>query len=201
MLHICMISGQQLPNISSEGVLAVSDLKFELRAVHGFPFCMQQLLHRSQILEDSTKLDACMDLQLVLRPLPAYQYLKASYEFDDACKSGLMKVARFLLQAGMDKNNTWQRDRTGLMQAARGNHVEIVQMLLQARASKDLRDAQGITALMHAAGDGRVEVARTLLEAGAERNLQDGNGNTALMRAAHFGHVETVRAFLEAGAD
>ena len=68
MLRIWQMSGQELPAVSTERILDVQDLKASL-SLDGFPICMQQLLHNGKSLNSFTKLDAPMDLQLVLLPL------------------------------------------------------------------------------------------------------------------------------------
>ena len=61
MLRICKISGEELPPISPENVRDIRDLKHELCNLHGFPTCLQQLLHKGKRLDDSTKIDSLKD--------------------------------------------------------------------------------------------------------------------------------------------
>ena len=58
----CKLSpGKKNPDVGDMG-----DLKHELRKLHCFPVCMQELLHNDNSLADWTALEAAMDLQLVL---------------------------------------------------------------------------------------------------------------------------------------
>ncbi|CAE7212542.1 mask, partial [Symbiodinium pilosum] len=180
----------------------VRHLKASLCKLHGFPTCMQQLLHNGNSLENSFELDALMNLQLILvTPSNEAQQLKAAGELLDSCARGNLQIARLLLEAGANKNAKDDLLRTALMLTAERGHVEIVRLLLQAGADKDMQDCLGETALTLAAQNGHVEIARLLLQAGADKDLQRHVGCTALMIAAYYGHTEIVRLLLQAGAD
>ena len=45
MLRIWQMSGQELAAIDMEKIFDVRGLKATLRSLHGFPMCMQQMLH------------------------------------------------------------------------------------------------------------------------------------------------------------
>ena len=66
MLRVWNLSGEELAAMTMEGLSDVKNLKLELRALHGHPVSMQQLMHGGASLEDATKLDSPMDLQLVI---------------------------------------------------------------------------------------------------------------------------------------
>ncbi|CAE7566545.1 mask, partial [Symbiodinium pilosum] len=185
MLRIWRMSGQELPAVSIEGISVVRDLKASLCSLHGFPLCMQQLLHNGNGLDDSTKLDAPIDLQLVLLALSTKaQQCEAANELCESCLKGDLNIVRLLLEAGANKNATDPENRTALMLAAETGHLEITRLLLEAGADKDLKTALCTTALMVAAQKGHVEIARLLLDAGANKDLPGGCwGYTALMMA------------------
>ena len=189
MLRIWRISGQELPAVSMEKVLDVRDLKASLRSLHGFPMCMQQLLHKGNSLDNSTKLDVTMDLQIVLRAPESER--EAELELLEACSQGYLKIASLLLEAGANKNAKADEGKTALMLAAEKGHVEIARLLLEAGANKDLQEFDDYgyhnTALMYAAGNGHVETTRLLLEAGLGKNQRNRDGYTALMNAAFVG--------------
>ena len=69
MIRIWQMSGKELPAGSMDEISEVRDLKASIGSLHGFPICMQQLLHKGNSLGDSTKLDAPIELQLVLLAL------------------------------------------------------------------------------------------------------------------------------------
>ena len=189
MLRIWRVSGQELPpiNMKDEKIRSVRDLKRSLRSLHGFPLCMQQLLHDGNTLDNTTQLDAAMDLQLVLLPLAtADQKFEAGKELLKACGSGDLETARFLLEAGIDKDfRNPDGGETPLLRAVEDDgHAHIVQLLLKAGAHANRSDYFGEAPLMYAARNGHVEIAQLLLEAGADKNLANDEGETALMIAA-----------------
>ncbi|CAE7700663.1 mask [Symbiodinium pilosum] len=142
MIHVWTVSGQELPAISLEDVRDVRDLKSTLRRLHGFPICMQQLLHNGNSLEDSTQLgpSSDMSMQLVLSaPSSAKQPREAANELLEACEMGSLLVTRLLLEAGAHKDEQDTTGYTALMCAASHGHEEIVQLLLEAGADKDAR--------------------------------------------------------------
>ena len=169
MLRIWQMSGLELPAVSVEEVLYVRALKASLSRLHGFPMCMQQLLHDGNSLDNSTMLDAPMDLQLLV--LGAFstevQQFEAASELRAACVHGDLEIAKRLLGAGANKNAENDVGRTALMLASESGHVEIARLLLEAGAGKDLQNSNDYTALMFAAWNGHVEIARMLVEAGA----------------------------------
>ena len=204
MLRIWQMSGQELPAVSMAQISHVRDLKESLRRQHGFPMCMQQLLHKGTSLDNSTELDAPIDLQLVLIPLSTHKLqLEAAKELAEACKQGDLKTTRLLLEAGAKQDQLQNySDNTALMLAAENGHVEIARLLLDAGADKNLQNERDSTALMLAARNGHVEIARQLLKAGADIDQREfGDGYTALFFAAESGHVEIVQLLLEAGAN
>ena len=204
MLRIWQMSGQELPTASMDEISDVLSLKTSLRSRHGFPLCMQQLLCNGNSLDNSTKLEAPIDLQLVLLTLSKeVLQVEAAKELAEVCLQGGLTTARLLLEAGVNQDAKNDEGHTALMLAAGNGHVEMARLLLAAGADKDLQNRFGNTALMRAAENGHVEIARLLLEAGADRGLDLHNrfGNTALMLAAGNGHVEMARLLLEAGAD
>ena len=194
MIRIWKLSGQELPAVSTEEISNVLDLKASLRSLHGFPMCVQRVLHNGNSLDNSTKLDVPIGLQLVLLAFSTEeQQAEAAKELAESCGKGDLKVARLLLEAGASKNAEDGEGNTVLMLAAQSGHVEIVRLLLEADADKDLLDSNGCTALMLSAEKGHVKTARLLLQAGANKDRQDRKGNTALMLTADNDHVETAR--------
>ena len=202
MLRILQMSGQELPAVSMEEISSVQDLKASLRSQHGLPMCMQKVLLQGNSLENATKLDAPVDLQLILLSTLSTEeeQVEAAEELAKACAQGDVQIVRLLLEAGADKNAEDPSGNTALMLAAENSHVEIGRLLLEAGADKE-QAGDGYTALMLAAKNDHVEIARLLLEAGADKDVPTGHGCTALMLAARTGHVEIARLLLQAGAD
>ena len=125
MLRIWQMSGQELSAISIEEISDVWDMKAALLRQHGFPKCMQQLLHNGINLDNSTKLDEPIDLQLVLKPLSTEaQRLEAATELVASCAQGDLETARLLVEAGANKNAEDHEGKPALMLAAENGHVD-----------------------------------------------------------------------------
>ncbi|CAE7570656.1 Kidins220 [Symbiodinium sp. CCMP2456] len=110
----------------------VGTLKDYLRAKHGFPVCLQEVLQANSFLQAATKLEETMELQLVLKAVDGNaNLLAAANEFTyDAIGAGRLDVARFLLEAGLPA-------RLFLQEASREGHAGIVDLLLKSRADVD----------------------------------------------------------------
>ena len=217
MVRIWRVSGKELPAISVEDLSGerilkrsrtsregneitdtlrpdVGGLKRELCRLHGFPLCQQDLLHEGKRLENSTKLDDSMDLQLVFLPLATdVLQREAANEFLDACMNGDKRTAQSLLDAGVDKDvRRHDNYYTGLMLAAINGNLDIAQMLLEVGADKEMQDYLGETALINAAREGYAGIVRLLLEAGADKDFQTRFGKTALSIAREGGQEQIV---------
>ena len=144
-------------------------LKRELRRLHNFPICLQLLLHNSNVLHDSTKLDASLDIQLVLLSNCTDLQKEAESELLYAGKNGRAEIAKSLLEARVHPDSSDGTDRTALVHAALHGHVEVVQLLLGADADMHWMDERGNTALTYALAKGHAQIARALLEAGLPR--------------------------------
>ena len=202
MLRLWKISGEELPNIDKEGLENVKGLKLRLRALHGFPVCLQQLLCDGRRLENSASLELVRDVQLVLLPVSGAPRLQVSDELLDALSYGHTEAARLLLKAGADQDMRIPGNgQTALMFASEEGRVDAVRLLLEAGADQDLCDVlEDSTALMFACEEGHVDVVQLLLEARAEMHLQNRSGRTALILASEGGHAEVVGLLLEAKA-
>ncbi|CAE7688208.1 Ankrd17 [Symbiodinium pilosum] len=143
MLRICQMSGEELPAVSLKKVRDVSALKQELRRLHGFPLCMQQLLHNDNSLDPATKLEEPMDLQLVIVPISEMrQFYDSLDEMLDVCHTGQTEVLRQLMDTGLVERAKDTKDRRGytpLISASDRGHVEIARMLLDIGADKKFR--------------------------------------------------------------
>ena len=89
----------------------VSALKQELRRLHGFPLCMQQLLHNDDSLDPAMKLEEPMDLQLVIVPISEMrQFYDSLDEMLDVCHTGMTEVLRQLMDTGLVERAKDTRD-------------------------------------------------------------------------------------------
>ena len=60
------MSGEELSAIPVEELSDVASLKKRLRAKNGLPICLQDLVHEGRRLADAEKLQAPLDLQVIL---------------------------------------------------------------------------------------------------------------------------------------
>ena len=202
MIRVWRVSGEELAAISVEETSDVSELKKQLRKQNGIPLCMQQLLHNGSVLDDSTKLQPTMEVQLVLSSMSTTAQQKAAAtELVDACEQCDVAVVRVLAEAIAGKDPQDQSFKEALVYGAQKGNVQIARLLLQAGAEKDMQSRAGRTALMYAALHNHPEFVQMLLETGANTDLQDSFGCTALQLAAAHGHADVVRLLLEAGAN
>ncbi|OLP82680.1 Ankyrin repeat domain-containing protein 17 [Symbiodinium microadriaticum] len=211
-LRVWSLSGEELASVSLEDFSTVRALKGHLRTQHGFPVCLQQILHDGQVLQDATELrESHSELQMMLRSLadvPQAQTFGPSEiarELVAHAKEGNARVLQLLLQARVDIELMDQRGDTALAGAAGCGHVEIVHMLLAARADIEAAALRRRcdTPLIIASEKGRVEVVRLLLESKANKEAvgRCPACDSALLRAALKGHTEIVRLLLDVGVN
>ena len=228
MLCVWRVSGEQLAEVPFMACRSVWSLKSHLQALHGFPVCIQRLLHAGNILENSAELNAPADIQLVLLHATSIaQVRRMSIELVQSAEKNRLEVVRLLLGAGASVDWKDVHGYTALMRSSALGHVEVVRLLLETGADRNARgtfpqwgrhqdqleylresiyqariytSSCGETALLLASGNGHDSVVKLLLRAGADTNLTDKHGNTPLISASGRGHVDVVRRLLAAGA-
>ena len=185
MIRVWRVSGEELATIPAEELSDVVSLQRQLRAKHGMPVSLQNLLHDGRKLSEQDKIGVPLELQLILATCVQGTERKAAQELHEAASAGEVEVVRLLLRSGVDKDFTdSSTGSTALISASGNGHVEVVRMLLQGGAAKDVANRFGNTALINASGNGHAEVARLLLESGAAKDLTNLVGNTALIGAS-----------------
>ena len=97
--------------------------------------------------------------------------------------------------------DTDERDRTALMHAAIGGHVDTVRFFLDRGVSFMAIDKLDKHVLMYADEFGHTEALNLLLARGVERTAVNSRGYTSLMYTAEYGHIEMAKLLLERGAD
>ncbi|CAE6958302.1 ANKS3 [Symbiodinium sp. KB8] len=165
-------------------------LKKYLKKLHGFPMCIQRLVHNGVDLEALQELEAAVNhgnVEVVRLLLAA----------------GMDKVAmvRFLLEAGAKKNARTLDGETCLQCASCFGDLELVRLLVGFGADLDLPDRAGQTALFSAAQKNQVQIVEFLLEAGSDPNRCNICGASPLIVASLAGHVKVVRLLVDAGVD
>ena len=71
MLRVWRFSGELLADVSTDTFKDVRAKKDHLCKLHGFPVCTQRLVHDGCILDDATRVDKPIDVQLVLESISA----------------------------------------------------------------------------------------------------------------------------------
>jgi len=122
---------------------------------------------------------------------------------DSAAREGRQEVVEVLLAHEPELLDLpGFKERTALMAAARGGHLELMLSLLERGADPRKVDAGGARALVHAAANGDRRAVEALLALDPELlNFAGPGESTALVAAARNGHFELVRNLLERGAD
>ncbi|CAE7273019.1 CPSF3, partial [Symbiodinium sp. CCMP2592] len=204
MLHIRMLSGEEVASIPVEELSDVRSLKRQLNQQKGCPPRFRQRLFgcgsRGSPLDDDTKLDLPMDLELVLLTYSVASPAEAD-ELVNAATDGSVAEVDAILQLPTIPDVVDRDGRSPLMASATRNNIDVVRLLLEANANTETRDPDGCTALFAACQNGHVEVAQVLLEGGADKNSRSFDGFTCLMMASQGGHVEIARLLVAAGAE
>jgi ankyrin repeat protein len=124
-----------------------------------------------------------------------------------AAEKGDRDMVALLLWLGAEANAvTGPDDRTALISAARGGHVEVVRELVAAGAPVNYVSSLGWTALMEAVIFGEdqsrtVATVKALLDAGAKARFRDWQGTTPLRLARLRGDDAVAELLVAAGAD
>ncbi|CAE7547526.1 Kidins220, partial [Symbiodinium microadriaticum] len=105
MLRVWRPSGEELVIMSENKLKDVAALKRNLCEFYGFPVYLQQLVHDNGVLADEIKLDACVDLQLLLLQVSDQTRDCAALDLMSAARKNHIKMARCLLECGAVKDS------------------------------------------------------------------------------------------------
>lgn len=111
---------------------------------------------------------------------------------------GHAEIARLLLEAGADPEETNKNWQCALHIAAESGQVGTVSALIEHGADVNRTDYSNTTALHVAALQGHADVVARLLDGGA-RDCRDNQGGTALLIATSSSQVEVVQLLLSRG--
>lgn len=106
-----------------------------------------------------------------------------------------------LLRKGVNVDARDRAQRTPLLIATHGNHIEAAKVLIEAGADVNAKDAIKDSPYLYAGARGHLEILRMTLAHGADIRSTNRYGGTALIPAAERGHVDTVRTLIAAGVD
>lgn len=113
-----------------------------------------------------------------------------------AAKTGHLELARVLVQAGADVNETTETQGTPFMFAVLGGHEDLARWLLRQGADINTVGSNGWTALTIAAAKGNVHLLQWLIGQGADTQVRDVYRFTPLMRSVENGYVEAAAVLL-----
>ncbi|WP_224244720.1 ankyrin repeat domain-containing protein [Hyalangium gracile] len=130
----------------------------------------------------------------------------ATQDFPSIASQGNLKLARAMLDAGLDPDWTqFKGHATALMQAARAGELAMVELLLTRGARPGHRTEKGLTALHMAlfkpSARLHTPVVERLLAAGADPNAADQEGQRPLHMALSHAIPDIVKALIAAGGD
>ncbi|CAE7576954.1 unnamed protein product [Symbiodinium natans] len=188
-------SGEELAAIPVEELRDVMSLKQRLQQLHGISRYRQRFLSSTSPLEDHDRLDAPMDVQLVLLP-----FVSTSALAPEVLRGDVAKVETMLLEP-QDPNIVTPHVQPPLLCAVEEGHMQLARMLMDAKADAAVEGHGGYAALQQAAKMGHPDMVCLLLEEGVEVNMADSQGWTALHVAAMLGHKEIAELLLDAGID
>ncbi len=117
-----------------------------------------------------------------------------------AVKAQSFKTLDFLLNEGLNVNQTNYQNETPLHIAARIGDVTSVQRLLDASADVRMSNHHKQTPLMLAAAKGAHEIIDVLLDSGASLNALDAMGDSVLFYALRGRKRSILNRFIDAGA-
>ena len=115
-----------------------------------------------------------------------------------AAKTGNLKLAQFLIDAGAKLNIRNRLGETAIMLASYQGQTEMVKQFYIKGAEIN---HSGWNPLLYAASGGHVDTIRLLLNAEADMNATSDNGTTALMMAVRGNHLDAVALLLHNGSD
>ncbi|EAY22274.1 ankyrin repeat protein, putative [Trichomonas vaginalis G3] len=118
-----------------------------------------------------------------------------------ASEKGNLKLVKYLISVGADKEAKDKNGYTPLIWASRNGHLEVVKYLESVGADKEAKDKNGYTPLTYAASKGHLEIVEYLISAGADKEARDNYGYTPLMYASINNKFDNVKCLVSNGAN
>lgn len=119
----------------------------------------------------------------------------------EAAASGDADRAARALRAGADLETRDDRDRTPLLLAVTGDHVEVARVLVAMGADPDALDDRHDTPWLVTGVTGSVAMLQTLLPAGPDLTVRNRYGGVSVIPASERGHADYVERVVETGID
>jgi hypothetical protein len=114
----------------------------------------------------------------------------------EAAERGDVATINRVIIAGGKVNVRDEMNRTPLLLAVAGNHLEAFKVLLAEGADINAQANDSDTPWLLAGARGRTEMLRLMLDRKPDLTLRNRYGGNALIPACHYGHVDTVKLLL-----
>jgi serine/threonine-protein phosphatase 6 regulatory ankyrin repeat subunit B len=114
---------------------------------------------------------------------------------------GDKKLAKTLMDKGMDINIPDEEGLTPLHYAVIYNQIDVAEVFIKGKSNLDFGDDEGKTPLHHASLYGRMYLAEMLIEEGADINHKNLYEKTPLHYVGLYGNTNLTKLLLEKGAD
>ena len=130
-----------------------------------------------------------------------YEWYSGSESFIHfACRNGMLKVVKWLIDCKADLNVFDDEKFTPLHRMAIVGNIEMVNVLLENGADIDVPDGRwGCSPLLFAAQEGKMEIVKILLTAGANINFKNNSKLDAIYFASERGHYDIVKILMKFG--
>ena len=130
-----------------------------------------------------------------------YEWYSGSENFIHfACRNGMLKVVKWLIDCKADLNVFDDEKFTPLHRMAIVGNIEMVNVLLENGADIDVPDGRwGCSPLLFAAQEGKMEIVKILLTAGANINFKNNSKLDAIYFASERGHYDIVKILMKFG--
>lgn len=118
-----------------------------------------------------------------------------------AAATGDAATVGLALRAGAEVEARDDHQRTALLLAVTGDHVEVARVLVAAGADPDALDDRNDTPWLVAGVTGSVAMAEVLLPADPDLTIRNRYGGISIIPAAERGHVEYLQRVLQTDID
>ena len=122
-------------------------------------------------------------------------------ELLDAALMGDADRVALAMRAGADIEVRDAKERTPLLLAVTGDHVEVARVLIALNAAPDAVDDQRDTPWLVTGVTGSVDMLETLLPADPDLTIVNRYGGVSVIPASERGHVDYVQRVVETGID
>ncbi|KAL3293052.1 Pfs NACHT and Ankyrin domain protein [Colletotrichum asianum] len=116
-----------------------------------------------------------------------------------ACKLGLQRVTRRLLEDGVDANEGSGTHHGALFVASQEGHSEVLQLLLEHGADVSAGDGTSWSPLQAASENGHQDIVRVLLAARVDVHAYTQEASSPVTLASLRGHTEVMRLLVDSG--